>query len=381
VTVPQPSLLLLRSLSDELVVRVLAAEPRLTRAEIATLIGLSKPTVAESVRRLESAGIVADTGERTTSRGGVGSYYALADGVGTALAIHVAAESVTAEVIDPYGSVLSRASAIVPRPATQAVVKRTLKAVASQALADRTGPVRVAVVSAADPVNRRTGSLVQLPDAPFLVGNLSPADALEGVVHGEVLVDNDVNWAARAERTAHPEGTFDDFAYLFLGEGLGCAIVSEGVVVRGHTGIAGEVAHVLTTAPDGSASFFTEVFSALHLRQSDSTAIDVGALIEAAADRPEVRLALARAVSGVLGALVALSDPSCVVVGGPWGSNSVILEAVRTEFASHPRAVPLVAPAVIHEQTITGARDAARAELQSALVRLAIGDVTSMSTR
>jgi DNA-binding Lrp family transcriptional regulator len=191
VTVPQPSLLLLRSLSDELVVRVLAAEPRLTRAEIATLIGLSKPTVAESVRRLESAGIVADTGERTTSRGGVGSYYALADGVGTALAMHVAAESVTAEVIDPYGSVLSRASAIVPRPATQAVVKRTLKAVASQALADRTGPVRAAVVSAADPVNRRTGSLVQLPDAPFLVGDLSPADALEGVVHGEVLVDND----------------------------------------------------------------------------------------------------------------------------------------------------------------------------------------------
>ena len=37
------------------------------------------------------------------------------------------------------------------------------------------------------------------PDAPFLVGDLDPASLLAAAVDGPVLVDNDVNWAARAE--------------------------------------------------------------------------------------------------------------------------------------------------------------------------------------
>ena len=40
--------------------------------------------------------------------------------------------------------------------------------------------LRLAVVSAADPVDRATGRLVHLPDAPFLLGELSPADVLAG---------------------------------------------------------------------------------------------------------------------------------------------------------------------------------------------------------
>jgi predicted NBD/HSP70 family sugar kinase len=34
--------------------------------------------------------------------------------------------------------------------------------------------------------------------------------------------------------------------YLFLGEGLGCAVLTDGDVRRGHAGLAGEIAHVVT---------------------------------------------------------------------------------------------------------------------------------------
>ena len=74
----KPTLELLRSLSDEHVLRALMAQRRATRAEIAAATGLSKPTVSESVRRLSASGSVVDTGERTTGRGRVGTYYALA---------------------------------------------------------------------------------------------------------------------------------------------------------------------------------------------------------------------------------------------------------------------------------------------------------------
>ena len=73
----KPSLELLRTLSDEHVLRALMAARRATRAEIATATGLSKPTISESVKRLSASGAVVDTGERTTGRGRVGTYYAL----------------------------------------------------------------------------------------------------------------------------------------------------------------------------------------------------------------------------------------------------------------------------------------------------------------
>ena len=62
-------------------------------------------------------------------------------------------------------------------------------------------------------------------------------------------MDNDVNWAARAEPRRPAAGELDDFAYVHLGEGLGCAVVSDGEVRRGHHGLTGEIAHVLTTGP------------------------------------------------------------------------------------------------------------------------------------
>ena len=82
----KPSLELLRQLSDRHVLAALIDEPQLTRAQIATRSGLSKPTVGESVRRLVEAGVVRDTGGVTTGRGRAGTLYALADDVGVALA-------------------------------------------------------------------------------------------------------------------------------------------------------------------------------------------------------------------------------------------------------------------------------------------------------
>jgi hypothetical protein len=56
-------------------------------------------------------------------------------------------------------------------------------------------PVRLAMVSAADPVDRASGWLVHLRDAPFLLGELFPAGLLAEAVRGPVVVDNDVSWA------------------------------------------------------------------------------------------------------------------------------------------------------------------------------------------
>src|SRR6478735_5125477 len=112
-----PSSALVRTLSDGAVLRALMNASRLTRAQLATTTGLSKPTAAEAIRRLEAAGLVHDTGERTSGRGGVGTFYALTDEAGIALVVSIAPDGIVAEAVDPAGAVRDQVQVPVRRPA------------------------------------------------------------------------------------------------------------------------------------------------------------------------------------------------------------------------------------------------------------------------
>ena len=373
----KPSLELLRSLTDEYVLRALMRHRRLTRAELAAETGISKPTAGESVRRLTEAGLVADTGERTLGgrgRGRVGSYYALAD-VGVAAAVSIAPEGIAAECVDAFGGTVSRADRGIGRPAHPDEVGAALRDAITAASQGSGAAPRLAVVSAADPVDRATGRLIHLPDAPFLLGELDPVAVLAPYVAGPVTVDNDVNWAARAERDCAPPQSLHDFAYVYLDEGMGCAIVSDGEVRRGSGGLAGEIAHLITAGPQGRAVRLIDVFAGLDLRRPGSTAIDVGRLLAAAAGEPAqaqaVRDTLGSAVSGVLAAVVALCDPELIVIGGSWGAHPLILDAITAAFARTPRPVTVRAAKLRAEPSLAGARTDALDRLRASIVAAA----------
>ena len=272
----KPSLELLRSLTDEHVLRALMEHRRLTRAELAARTGLSKPTVSrERAPARSEAGLLADTGERTTGRGRVGSYYGLADDVGCALAVSVAPEGVVAETHRRPRRRASHGNRSTSRgrPDRRRSAGTARRGPRQRSRTSHDEP-RLAVVSAADPVDRATGRLVHLPDAPFLLGELDPVDVLAG--SSTARSSSTTTSTGRHGPNATPSRrSLDDFAYLYLGEGLGCAVVSDGEVRRGHAGLAGEIAHVVTIGPDGRAVPFIEVFAALDLRQPASTAIDV----------------------------------------------------------------------------------------------------------
>jgi predicted NBD/HSP70 family sugar kinase len=371
----KPSPELLRSLTDEHVLQALMRQRRLTRAELANITGISKPAVGDSVRRLAEAGLVVDTGERTAGgrgRGRVGAYYALAVSVGAALALSIAPEGIVAECVDAHGDTVSRAEKQIHRLARPEELADALRSVAVKARQDAKVTARLAVVSAAGPVDRATGRLIQLPDEPFLLGELDPIRVLAPHVDGPVVVDNDVNWAAQAERDNARGVKLNDFAYLFLGEGLGAAVVSDGKIIRGHAGFAGEIAHLITVGPQGEAMRLIEVFSVLGLRRPGATAIDTGRLLTAATGpQPHaaaVCRALSQAVGGVLAAAVALTDSQQVIIGGSWGSHPVILAAISAAAARIPRPVPVQAAEVAAEPALAGARTSALTRLRSAII-------------
>jgi hypothetical protein len=106
----------------------------------------------------------------------------------------------------------------------------------------------------------------------------------------------------------------------------------------------------------------TEGLQNLGVRPPGSTAIDASALLRAVesetASAAELRGTLARAVSGVLSAAVALTDPAVVFVGVP-GAPSGGARSSGHEFAQAPHNVSVEAATVADEPSFAGARETA----------------------
>lgn len=334
----RPSLSVVRELTDRHVVDQLLAAPELTRAELAARTAISKPTISESVRRLTEAGVLTEAGQQVGRRGPAGTFYRLRSDVGVAVASSAGPDGVLVELLDLHGSCLSRSHRSVAVPATRSTLEPLLADVTTEALAGAPGPVLAATLSVAGPVDRATGRLVRLPDSPFLVDALDPVPLLTPLLGLAPMVDNDVDWAALAERSMGSMQGLDDFAYVFLGPGLGGAVVNGGAVLHGGRGLAGEIAHVRTMGAAGRSRRLVEVFADLGLRRPGSAALDVDRLRlvldgETPADQ-ENRQVIITALAGVIASIGAVFDPQAVVIGGPWADHPILAEQLPDAVAA-----------------------------------------------
>lgn len=327
---PRPTLSVVRELTDRHVIGQLLQTVELTRAELAARTEISKPTISESVRRLTEAGLLTEGGQQLGRRGPAGTFYRLRGDVGVAVAASAGPDGVLVEALDVRGDLLRRAHRPVSAPTTRSALEPLLLDATAEALTAADGPVLAATLSLAGPVDRSSGRLVQLPDSPFLVDSLDPVPLLTPVLGSAPAVDNDVDWAALAERSEGSAQGLDDFAYVFCGAGLGGALVSDGSLVHGGRGLAGEIAHVRTIGPGGRAVRLVEVFAELGLRRPGSAALDVNRIRtvldgSTAADRT-ARAVVLTALAGVIASISTLLDPQAIVVGGPWAGHPALIE-------------------------------------------------------
>ena len=74
--------------------------------------------------------------------------------------------------------------------------------------------------------------------------------SIEPLINVPVYVDNDANCAARAELIRGAARNVEQALLVTLGTGIGGAVISDGTVVRGAEGMAGEPGHMLVD-PNG----------------------------------------------------------------------------------------------------------------------------------
>jgi predicted NBD/HSP70 family sugar kinase len=209
--------------------------------------------------------------------------------------------------------------------------------------------VRAVAVSIANPVDPATGRVVELRESAFPAGVVSTED-VRGVDPSMIVLDNDVNFAALAERDHGAASGTSTFAYLYVGEGhsVGMGLVLDGVLVRGARGLAGEIGFL--PLGEGTGRFrFGEQIAAQGLRPT-ADALDAEVLAQAGRMLGEAAVAVCATV-----------DPALVVLGGPVGLLPGLLAHVEATVAElAPREVPVTAGALGETAPLWGALAEAR---------------------
>jgi predicted NBD/HSP70 family sugar kinase len=232
-----------RLINDRLAFDLLLEQGPLTRSQLRSLTGLSAPTVADLVHRLESAGLVAPVGESGSERRGPNArlYGVVADRAHVA-GVDVRHDQVRAVVTDLTGR--EAGTAVVaqdPRVPPDQLVRNAIDgAIGDAGLApDR---LRMVVVGTPGLVDPATGDVTFVASLPTWTANLLPG--LRERYGDRVLLENEVNLVGIAEHRLGAARRRDTFALMSLGTGIGVSIVLNGRVHRGASGGAGEVAYV-----------------------------------------------------------------------------------------------------------------------------------------
>ncbi|MER5641956.1 ROK family transcriptional regulator [Kitasatospora sp. NPDC002227] len=236
---------LLRAINDRAALELLLANGPLSRTQIGSLTGLSKPTASQLLARLESAGLVEPVGTTAGGPGPNAQLYQVNPACGYVAGLDVTPARVKVAVADITGVVLAEHTAVTKGWPAAETVERTAAAVAETVRAAGLAPgslreVVVGVPGALDPASGKLRYASHLPGwhSPRLLAEVTAAFGTP------VSVENDVNLAAVAEQSSGAARGCEDFVLLWVEEGIGAAIVIAGRLHRGFTGGAGEVGYM-----------------------------------------------------------------------------------------------------------------------------------------
>ncbi|KAB2345658.1 ROK family transcriptional regulator [Actinomadura rudentiformis] len=233
---------LLRELNDRAALDLLVGQGPLTRAQIGEHTGLSKVTASQLLSRLEERGLVEVVGEQAGGRGPNAALYAVVPSSAYVAGLEVGPDGVTAGVADITGSIVAQVT-VDPNGADDPV-KTVHNAVAKACRSAKVALSRLNafVIGTPGVVDPRTGDVQFSFDLPsWHEGVLA---GLKTDLRRPVIIENDVNLAAIAERAYGVAKDDEDFALMWLDRGMGLSVMLGGRLHRGRSGGAGEIGYL-----------------------------------------------------------------------------------------------------------------------------------------
>jgi predicted NBD/HSP70 family sugar kinase len=381
---------LLRVLNDRAALELLLDEGPLTRNEIAGRTGLSKPTAAEIIRRLESADLIraAGTDAQAGRRGPSAAVYEAITDRDLAVAVDVQLVDVRSTVVDalgrPYPVATHTMSPEEMRGPGADIVAAAIARAAAAAGVDEDLVTAVAVGVQAS-VDHTTDTLIFTDGLPGWPRERVAA-TLSSELGVQVVVENDANLAAIAERSMGAGRTVGSFALFWIAEGLGMALDLDGRLHTGASGAAGEIGYLAVPADarpiDPTATIIADLIS-----ESAITALAAEHGITAPEGSPAAWRDVLPQLPGLPGQhpfttalgerighnvlpALAVADPETVVLHGPTGiaGGPALAAAVTAWLRTRTRwSTAVVAPGVPDTPVLHGARHVLIDVVRSAL--------------
>jgi predicted NBD/HSP70 family sugar kinase len=336
----------LRRLGRVRVLQALVEAGELSRPDLVRRTGLSPATVSSVIDDLIAEGQVKSVATNYESKlGRPPLTLGLQPSAGYAFGVDIGHDHVRTILSDLRGDSVWDDSVRIDVDESASESLATAAAAIERALRETSTP-RSAVfgvgIAIACPVERHGGRLRAEGIMPAWVG-LAPGDEVAARTGLPAKVINDANACVLAEQRYGVAQTSDDVVYVRLSAGIGAGIVSDGQMLLGHDGLAGEIGHV-PIEPNGQVcrcgnrgcleTVASPTAIAALLSRSwgrTVTTSDLALLIEQH-DRGTVRAVqdAAEAVGRALASTVMIINPGVIVVGGELAAaGEILLDPMR----------------------------------------------------
>ena len=222
----------------------------LTRTELAQITGLNRATVTRLVRELIAAGLVCEEDAQASSGGRPAIPLRLNGQAGTIIGAEIGFATISAIITDFTPSIVTRLEhTIRPGASREDVLEQAINlfCAASEAASRWPRPVFGLGLGVPGLVDTATGTLLFAPNLGW--SDVPLKQILEDRLHMPVFVDNVASVSALGESYFGAAQNHSVVLYLSTQGGLGGRIVTNGHIMRGASGFAGEVGHM--TVADG----------------------------------------------------------------------------------------------------------------------------------
>jgi predicted NBD/HSP70 family sugar kinase len=375
---------LIRAMNEQLLLEHIRQRGSCSRAELARVSGLSKPTVSLALDNVERAGLVRIAGQRTGMPGRSARLYEIRPDAGLVLGLDIGHKYVRGAIADLSGEIRARYSM---RARATSVRGRVAELVGvADILCDSVSVSRPAITQT---VIGSPGVYDPRRNAMKLTGGLRGWDrpaALAGLREAfgpSLVMENDVDAAALAERALGHGREVDHFAFVHIGTGVGMGLVLGGQLVRGAHGVAGEIAFMPLSGGSGADEQADEQEArkrgTLEVAASASGVVRAARqggmrgpvsaqrVFEAAAGGDERAMAAvaeeARLVARTICAVITVVDPELIVLGGGIGRAPGFAEAVAAELEPIAPVMPAIRVSALGTDAVVDGCLAAGTEL------------------
>jgi predicted NBD/HSP70 family sugar kinase len=219
---------------------VLGTRGATSRADLARLLDVSSATVTQLSRILIARGLVTELDTTPSSGGRPARLLGLVRSAGSAVGVKVTADHLAVVQAGLAGTIESAVT--IPFGSGRPDALDQLTHLLQDAIAGMTGHLLGVGVGIPGSVDSRPSGVVEAPTLGWSDARVGPI--LRARLGLPVLVENDVNALAVADRLYGAGREHRSYLVVTIGRGVGCGVVIDGVVHRGATGGAGEIGHI-----------------------------------------------------------------------------------------------------------------------------------------